>query len=87
MRRRLRELEQGEPFRLRFLLYCAKGRTPTGISHKLDCSRSKVYRLTDAYLTGKLPYSVAKLSPADQPARRSRLAPWLSRLLAAAPPH
>jgi transposase len=85
MRRRLRELQQGEAFQLRVLLYCTEGWTPTEISEELDCSRSTVYRVTDSYRAGKLVYSGAKLPPAAPSAGQSRLAAWLDKLMAAAP--
>jgi transposase len=83
MRAILRRARYGYLLAFPILLLWAVGRNPTEIAAFLFCSRSRVYRIVQAYRTGSLGLRVdpdGQLSIAVQP---SVLMPWLTRSLGA----
>jgi transposase len=76
----VRRARYGYLLAFHILLLCAAQRTPTEIAAVLFCSRSRVYRVVQAYRTGRWEsWAETEASLEQEPRQRSVLSPTLKR--------
>lgn len=78
----VRRARYGYLLAMHILLLCEAQRTPTEIAAVLFCSRSSVYRVVQAYRTGRREsWAEPEAALEQESGQRSRLAPTLKRLV------